>query len=261
MEQERFRIKSVALDALKNQQRKKRIRRRIFYLALILLICVAFFTVSVIAFFRISEIEVTGSEKYTLQDILPALGFQNGDNLFSFRSGAVEEKLKETFPYIASAEISRTSPTKVTINIIDETPVAYTELYGSYYLLSRDMTVLERLTSAPENTLISLSASAADVCVVGSAIVFEDDRVIPTLTELLDSMESSGILGEIRSIDMTNRFEIEFWYQDRFSVYIGTVDDAEIKTAFLVKIIEKLYDYRGHIDISDTREAAFSKFE
>ena len=60
---------------------------------------------------------------------------------------------------------------------------------------------------------------------------------------------------------MTNRFEIEFWYQDRFSVYIGTVDDAEIKTAFLVKIIEKLYDYRGHIDISDTREAAFSKFE
>ena len=96
MEQERFRIKSVALDALKNQQRKKRIRRRIFYLALILLICVAFFAVSVIAFFRISEIEVTGSEKYTLQDILPALGFQNGDNLFSFRSGAVEEKLKET---------------------------------------------------------------------------------------------------------------------------------------------------------------------
>ena len=56
MEQERFRIKSVALDALKTQQRKKRIRRRIFYLALILLICVAIFTVSVIAFFRISEI-------------------------------------------------------------------------------------------------------------------------------------------------------------------------------------------------------------
>lgn len=41
----------------------------------------------------------------------------------------------------------------------------------------------------------------------------------------------------------------------------GAVDDAEIKTAFLVKIIEKLGDERGNIDVSDTREASFSKFE
>lgn len=41
----------------------------------------------------------------------------------------------------------------------------------------------------------------------------------------------------------------------------AAVDDAEIKTAFLVKIIEKLGDERGNIDVSDTREASFSKFE
>ena len=77
----------------------------------------------------------------------------------------------------------------------------------------------------------------------------------------LDALDGSGILDKIVSVDMTNRFEIYFWYEDRFYVYMGTVDDAEIKTAFLVKVIEKLGNNRGNIDVSDTREASFSIFE
>ena len=48
MVQERFRKKNIAIDELQGQQRKKRLRRRIFYLALILLISAAFFAVCVL---------------------------------------------------------------------------------------------------------------------------------------------------------------------------------------------------------------------
>lgn len=65
-------------------------------------------------------------------------------------------------------------------------------------------------------------------------------------------MDGSGILDKIVSVDMTNRFEIYFWYEDRFYVYMGTVDDAEIKTAFLVKVIEKLGQQPRNIEF-DTR--------
>ena len=91
--------------------------------------------------------------------------------------------------------------------------------------------------------------------------MFADQRVANTIVRLLDALDGSGILDKIVSVDMTNRFEIYFWYEDRFYVYMGTVDDAEIKTAFLVKVIESsattaeisMFRIRG--------EASFSIFE
>ena len=260
MVQERFRKKNIAIDELQGQQRKKRLRRRIFYLALILLISAAFFAVCVLVFFNVGEIELVGLERCDAAAVREALGVSVGDNMFSFRAGDVESALKKAFPYIASAEVSRGFPTKLTVTVEEEKPAACVEQYGEYFVLSRDLKVLERLTDKPEG-LLFLSTSPTDVCIVGRTAVFADQRVANTIVRLLDALDGSGILDKIVSVDMTNRFEIYFWYEDRFYVYMGTVDDAEIKTAFLVKVIEKLGNNRGTIDVSDTREASFSIFE
>lgn len=260
MVQERFRKKNIAMDELRGQQRKKRFRRRLFYLSLILLICAAFFAVCVLVFFNVGEIELIGLERCDETAVRAVLGVSPGDNLFSFRAGDVESALKKAFPYIGSVEVTRGFPTTLTVTVQEEIPVTYVEQYGEYFILSRELKVLERRADKPEGLLL-LSTTPTDVCIVGQTAVFADKRVSTTVTELLDALDGSGLLESVVSIDMTNRFEIYFWYQDRFHVYLGAVDDAEIKTAFLVKIIEKLGDERGNIDVSDTREASFSKFE
>lgn len=117
MVQERFRKKNIAIDELQGQQRKKRLRRRIFYLALILLISAAFFAVCVLVFFNVGEIELVGLERCDAAAVREALGVSVGDNMFSFRAGDVESALKKAFPYIASAEVSRGFPTKLTVTV------------------------------------------------------------------------------------------------------------------------------------------------
>ena len=124
MVQERFRKKNIAIDELQGQQRKKRLRRRIFYLALILLISAAFFAVCVLVFFNVGEIELVGLERCDAAAVREALGVSVGDNMFSFRAGDVESALKKAFPYIASAEVSRGFPTKLTVTVEEEKPAA-----------------------------------------------------------------------------------------------------------------------------------------
>lgn len=159
MVQERFRKKNIAIDELQGQQRKKRLRRRIFYLALILLISAAFFAVCVLVFFNVGEIELVGLERCDAAAVREALGVSVGDNMFSFRADDVESALKKAFPYIASAEVSRGFPTKLTVTVQEEKPAACVEQYGEYFVLSRDLKVLERLTDKPGGAAVPLHES------------------------------------------------------------------------------------------------------
>ena len=127
MVQERFRKKNIAMDELRGQQRKKRFRRRLFYLSLILLICAAFFAVCVLVFFNVGEIELIGLERCDETAVRAALGVSPGDNLFSFRAGDVESALKKAFPYIGSVEVTRGFPTTLTVTVQEEIPVTYVE--------------------------------------------------------------------------------------------------------------------------------------
>ncbi len=132
---------------------KKRLRRRIFYLALILLISAAFFAVCVLVFFNVGEIELVGLSAATRPRSARRSASRSATICSLFRAGDVESALKKAFPYIASAEVSRGFPTKLTVTVEEEKPAACVEQYGEYFVLSRDLKVLERLTDKPEGLL------------------------------------------------------------------------------------------------------------
>ena len=123
------------------------------------------------------------------------------------------------------------------------------KIYGQEYTVSGDKSreYIIKVADYVDQNMREIAAAAAGFPVSSLAV--------------LASVNIAQSLDKIVSVDMTNRFEIYFWYEDRFYVYMGTVDDAEIKTAFLVKVIEMLGNNRGNIDVSDTREASFSIFE
>ena len=114
-----------------------------------LLICAAFFAVCVLVFFNVGEIELIGLERCDETAVRAALGVSPGDNLFSFRAGDVESALKKAFPYIGSVEVTRGFPTTLTVTVQEEIPVTYVEQYGEYFILSRELKVLERRADKP----------------------------------------------------------------------------------------------------------------
>ena len=116
-----FEKKNIAIDEL-GTAAKKRLRRRIFYLALILLISAAFFRRLCAGLFQRRRNRAGRTERCDAAAVREALGVSVGDNMFSFRAGDVESALKKAFPYIASAEVSRGFPTKLTVTVEEKSP-------------------------------------------------------------------------------------------------------------------------------------------
>ena len=74
-------------------------------------------------------------------------------------------------------------------------------------------------------------------------------------------MQKNDILNKIKEIDLEKIFEIEMKYTDRFTVYLGTVEDIEKKLRFLDVCISELGPGEtGIVDISDPQTARFRPY-
>ena len=81
------------------KQKQKRRRRAVFLLLLAAVLCgVGFYCACV--FCRASHIEVTGSTRYTAEDIIEAAGIGEEQNLFTVSQKALNQKITALCPYI-----------------------------------------------------------------------------------------------------------------------------------------------------------------
>ncbi len=258
MEQVRFKRKTVDLDEMEKQQSRKRFRRNVFYVFLFLSIMILFLGTAFFVFFRVKDISVTGNSVYTDEEIITASGIEEKVNMFSFSGKTVEQSIKDALPYVGSVTVKRDLPSGVVIEIEEEKAVMYTVLNGDYYLLSDELTVLSvssKLSSVPGGA-IKLITGSVNRCLVGQALTFMDERTRDSILEMYAILSENEMEYNIREIDITSRFDISMQYTDRFRVYIGDMDNFDLKIPFLAKVIDELYeDDKGSIDLSSYKEA------
>lgn len=258
MEQVRFKRKTVDLDEMEKQQSKKRFRRNFFYVSLFLSVLIIFLGTAFFVFFRVKDISVTGNSMYTDEEIIIASGIEEKVNMFSFSGRSVEESIKSALPYVGKVTVKRDLPSGVVIEIEEEKTVMYTMLNGDYYLLSDELTVLSvsnKISSVPAGA-IKLVTGSVDRCLVGQPLTFMDERTRDSILEMYSVLSANEMEYYIREINIASRFDISMQYTDRFDVYIGDMDNFELKIPFLAKVIDELYDDdKGSIDLSSHTEA------
>ena len=251
MEQVRFKRKTVDLDEMEKQQSKKRFRRNFFYASLFLTVLLLFLGTAFFVFFRVKEISVTGNSMYTDEEIILASGIEEKANMFSFSEKSVEQSIKDSLPYVGSVTVKRDLPSGIVIEIEEEKTVMYTVLNGDYYLLS----VSSKISSVPSGA-IKLITGSVNRCLVGQPLTFMDERTRDSILEMYSVLSDNEMEYYIREINIASRFDISMQYTDRFDVYIGDMDNFEIKIPFLAKVIDELYeDDKGSIDLSSHTEA------
>lgn len=249
---------SVHMDELRSRQDKKRHRRAVFYICLFLGATVIFLAVCFFLFFRISEIQLIGNEIYTEEQILEQLPFSVGENLFSFHAEEAESKLRKALPFVGGVEIKRSLPSVVTVEISERHMELSLAVGEEAYLLSGDLQVLERIGGGDiTDGVAHLRTGAVERCIVGEKVIFSDARTASDLEELYRCLSANGMMGQIRSIDMTSRFDITIDYDGRFSVYLADIDNMDLKIRFLAGILDQLSSAdRGYINLSNYHEAA-----
>ena len=237
----------------RRKQRQKQARKRRLAIAFIsffvLSIIVALVTLVVMCFtvfFDVKQINVSGSEIYSNAEVIKASGITTEDNLLVISEKKLEEKIRQSLPYVDDVKIKRRLPDKVALIITDAKEYAYYAVEGKYYVISENGYILKEQTEAPENVFEIITSGISGN--VGEKVVFANSTEENLVNELITLLEAKEI--NINKINVTSQLEIKLFVENRFEVVIGDNKYLTEKIAHLSGMIGEIPDRSGMIDLS-----------
>lgn len=285
--------------------RRRRLMRRLTALVMLLCVIGAGVYLTVTMLFKISSIQVQTADGvvqeaggYTSDQILQALDVHLEENIFSFDPGSKAAALEKVFPMLEDIRVERDYPGTVVVRVTEAQPAWAMQTSSGWLTLSGGLKILEKdpaqpaglptlyggepvsaepgeqLTFAAEpkadSTPDSIPDSAADSSASGT--VEEADQRLESLNTLLAALDAAGMSADVTRIEFADVDEMAFLYQDRISVWLGTLNELEYKLK-LAKHVLLNEDGKGcaatdtgkldftHISMSSTRKFTFAQGE
>lgn len=245
----------------KKRKKKNKLRKILIYILLVLVVVSVGVVLSLTAFFHITDITVTGNEKYTTEEIIAQCPIDVGENLFLADTQSAKERLEKKLPYIYNAQVERKLPYTIEIKI--------TEAQSSYYIGNKDKTyilldnklkVLE--TNAQKAQGIEISKASIKSSVAGEKIQFKDDATGDCLIQIAQVIKDNNFT-EITSIYSNSAEENFVVYDKRITFELGSCDNLENKIyqglASCEKLDETNPNVTGVMDISGGKSIYFAE--
>ncbi len=231
---------------------------------LAMLMMVAALLVCAVIFFKVTDIQVTGCQLYTVEEVAGACGISLGDNLLLIRKPAAAARLKILLPYIENVRIGRALPGTVTIEVSESGAAFSVEAEdGTSWLINGSGKVLEEA-----------GVSAADYPKLTGVILKEPEPGLQALTgqtsnlaaaqQLMELLGESDIVPQITEIDVSKTFDIVVWYGNQYEVHLGGTDRLDYKLRYLLSILDQLDSARGGVidlTLEEKDVAVFREFE
>lgn len=209
--------------------------------------------------FCIKEIIVEGNSLYSDTEILDVSGLHRGDGMLFLNTSNAENQLYKSFPYIDDVNIQKRFPDKVNIDI--ETAERTFSIFkdDTYYVFSAKGKLLEKTSELPSET-IEIRVSGFDIDESGR-ISYKDEEFGEIISEIRNEFLSSGI-GNIKIIDLTNKWNIVVNYDGRISIIMGSREDLHYKVVTSKEIISnKINSFgKGELDLRNLSKENKSYF-
>lgn len=130
-----------------NRRRRRGSFGFLYRLLSVLVIC-GVIVVALTLFFRVDTVVVTGTQRYTQQEVIDATGIKTGDNLFLMNKYDVAQNIVGELPYIEEIRINRKLPDTLLIQVEEcGTPLALVQ-DGSAWLISSTGKIVDQKTAA-----------------------------------------------------------------------------------------------------------------
>ena len=262
--------KTASIDAIRAQKNKRRLAWGIFFSVLVTALVGVVVWFGMLFFFKINNIECEGITAYDTAEIIEASGLSVGGNMYNIRADEIAEELGARYPYLINIRIERRMPDTVVITADEDTAVYYTALGGKYYLLSRELRVLESSESqaiiAENDDLLHVILPEVSRAVVGEKVMYFREQNESYVLQTLESLTELERVERIDVVDMSDRFELKFTYDNRIEVELGEADDILSKVKFAFAMIDEFSDSAtgtvsarsvesGYVSITDPQSA------
>ena len=250
-----FRPRKDNLKEIKKNQGKARFKFKVVTSAVAVFVLLLLMAVLYDKFCIVSDINIVNCDIYDSQIVIKKSGIEIGDKMFDFSQKDVNNKLCEALPYIKDVKIVRLFPDKVEIHITKENPSSYVSVGDSYYIISDSLKVLKRENDKQkleDMKLMHVYTSKVNSCIVGKQLEFRDEDMSHILKEIIANLKNTGVVGLCDELDIRNKFEVSFLYNNKYVVELGEGLESKLKIDCMLKIVETLSetDY-GIIYVSD----------
>lgn len=234
----------------------RRRRFRLLYQILSVILILAAVIGGSILFFRVEEIEVVGSNKYSAEQILAAAAVEENSNLLLLPKRSIEKRITESFPYVDGVTVKRILPTTVKLEIHECLPLATVQSEGAWWILDAGGKVLERTEESLASGYIQLAGLTLVEPQVGAYAQVEEtsESMFQALKGILTALEEGGVSGNANWIDVTSRTEVDMGYLGRFTVRLPVnmdFGDKKKNNAEYLRKIEILAGMIPQLDESD----------
>ena len=204
----------------------------------VLVLGISVWVVATSALFDIQKIEVRGNHRLSDGQVVSLSGARLGSNLLTVPMEKVQRSLLRS-PWIATADVSRSLPSTLVLQVGERAAVAWVSDPGGYAALAPDGTVVERGIGTPEG-LVSLGTSASSTPVGGRPSGLQGPlRVAASLTPMLRrTVEEARIVGD----------EVELLLAGGAKVLYGEADSLPAKNAALASMLR--YARKNQIQVA-----------
>lgn len=183
---------------------------------------------------------------YTEDEIIAALGIEQGTNLFGFSTTEKTMQLQTQFPYLDNVQVDVQLPGTVVIKVRPATE-HFTCMYsGGWVVLSDSLKILRSEVSQPEGITVLSCVLPADFTptpgqfvvpvtynslLEGETATAEAAQATATqvLMQILDELGAENMMDGVTAIDITDLSNLKFTYQGRIEVLLGNSNRLDYK--------------------------------
>ena len=224
-------------------------------------------------FFKVKEVHVSGSDKYSPWDIKVASGIQDGDHLLTLSKAEVAGKIIQELPYIKSVRVGIKLPDQVNIEV-EMLSVFYAieDDAGQWWKIAADGKIVDKIAVPEKAGLtkiqgVQITGAQPGMKAVAAEPVPEetmaDGETVPVTVygserlsaaiSVLQHLEKRAILGEMTSVDVSDINAIAMYRGDYFRVSLGDTSRMDEKILSLrVYMNENGSSNAGELDVSFT---------
>lgn len=241
----KVRAQSYTPDSERERLRREKVQRKkrnnvFIRVAIAAAFCVVAALLSIFIFFKIGEIKVVGSEKYTAAQIIEASEISLGDNLFAPTAAGIQHKLDTALPYVRTVTIKHQLPDILIISVKEASAQfafkSANKTATKYILTDEDLKFLEVSDKPPKGAAVieGVGIQGADL---GEKATFKE----PEKGELVKQIKAAFVqnkLDNITRIDVSSIVDIQVEYNGCITVQIGQAKELDYKCKLAAKAIE-----------------------
>jgi hypothetical protein len=256
-----------ATSAVRPEGVKKRKRRRLTRTAkllIALIVAVSAGGAACVYFLKASGVESSGSSVYSQEQIVKASGLSAGDRLLLADRKAASAAVSAKLPYILSAHVTLRLPDVFVIEVKPDKASLCLKLAVGYAAVDRSGKVLELSTDNKKfASLPEVDGVVSAQLTPGAAAKGEAAAKISAAQKVADEFGRNKNTG-IKSVDVTDLYQIKANYMGRIQIIIGTSSDIPLKVKFACTLISNKNNIKdtdkGVLDVSKAAQSNRANF-